>query len=186
MRPKVAFLVVGGGLLVIASLLMLRTKNDNRALASLGNDTLNTGSARDQSVTPHSLPSRKANRIYAEDRSASRPDSKLDLSSTLTPEDFEEAVNNRILELSELALQSDADSFKQILAELTNGVPQIRRAALDAVMQMGNMEAIPVLKTIAEHSTDAREVKDLREAIEFLTLPSLVEVTRAASRPVKN
>jgi hypothetical protein len=160
MRPKVAFLVVGGGLLVIASLLMLRTKNDNRALASLGNDT--------------------------EDRSASRPDSKLDLSSTLTPEDFEEAVNNRILELSELALQSDADSFKQILAELTNGVPQIRRAALDAVMQMGNMEAIPVLKTIAEHSTDAREVKDLREAIEFLTLPSLVEVTRAASRPVKN
>jgi len=85
-------------------------------------------------------------------------------------------VENRMAQLMELASQDDPASFSIILSELTNRDPQIRKAALDATLQVRNRDAIPRLMEAAEQTDDPHEKAAIADAIEFLKLPTLGEV----------
>jgi hypothetical protein len=85
-------------------------------------------------------------------------------------------VENRVAELMELASHDDAASLDIILSELTNREPEIRKAALEATLQVRSREAIPRLMEAAEQTDDPREKTAIADAIEFLKLPTLGEV----------
>jgi len=86
-------------------------------------------------------------------------------------------VEKRVAELMELASQDDPVSLEMILSELTNRDPEIRKAALNATLQARNREAIPRLLEAAEQTDDPREKAAIADAIDFLRLPTLGEVT---------
>lgn len=85
-------------------------------------------------------------------------------------------VENRVSELMELASQDGPASLDIILSELTNRDPAIRRAALEATLQVRSREAIPRLLEAAEQTDDPHEKAAIADAIEFLKLPTLGEV----------
>ncbi len=93
-------------------------------------------------------------------------------SPSVSPED----TARKMAELQDLGMDDDAASLHKILRELTNGVSEVRRAAVDATLQFGSRDAIPALKAAAANTTNATERATFQEAIEFLKLPSLTEL----------
>jgi hypothetical protein len=85
-------------------------------------------------------------------------------------------VENRVAQLMELASQDDPASINIVLSELTNRDPEVRKAALNATLQVRSREAIPRLLEAAEQTDDPREKAAIADAIEFLKLPTLGEV----------
>jgi len=95
---------------------------------------------------------------------------------TETPEAKQEAyVAKRVGELQDLGMENDSASLDTILAELGNGDPSIRQAAVDAAVQFGSRDAIPRLMTAAAQAADPKEKSTILDAVEFLNLPTLAE-----------
>jgi hypothetical protein len=86
--------------------------------------------------------------------------------------------------LQELQANDDAASLLAILSELTNSDKTIRAAAVEATIQFGSRDAIPVLKDLAARTGEAAEKKQLLDAADFLALPTLTEI-RAQNPDVK-
>ena len=89
-----------------------------------------------------------------------------------------EETDQEIEALAEAASKDDATSFQLIITSLRAERPEIRKAALEAAIQLGNRDAIPILKELAAKTEDAREKVEILDAIEFLELPSLSEIKR--------
>ncbi len=87
-----------------------------------------------------------------------------------------DATAARVAQLQELAMAEDADSLNNILSDLDNQDPEIREAALQATIQFGSREAIPKLQELAARTEDRQIKRELEDAAEFLSLPSLTEV----------
>ena len=93
-----------------------------------------------------------------------------------TPEAKQEAyVAKRVGELQDLGMEDDSASLDTILAELENGDPSIRQAAVDAAVQFGSRDAIPRLMTAAAQAADPKEKSTILAAVEFLNMPTLAE-----------
>ncbi len=84
-------------------------------------------------------------------------------------------VQAQIDRLAELQANDDDASLQAILKELTNENQLVRHAAIEASIQFGGHSAVPVLKDLAERTTDPDEKKELLDAAEFLALPTLSE-----------
>ena len=91
-------------------------------------------------------------------------------------------VEERVIELSELGMKNDAESFHKILETLDDPEPEIREAAVEAVLQFGDRRAVPALNALAAQTQDAEERARVLEAVEFLNLPSLSEVRAGRGR----
>lgn|GEM_PF-6130234 len=90
---------------------------------------------------------------------------------SMTPEERELAIHQERERLAVLAMNNDSQSLSTILGDLTSPEKEIRLAAIEATKQYSSTNAIPVLKAIAEQTTDPEEVAALAEALEFLELP---------------
>jgi hypothetical protein len=86
-----------------------------------------------------------------------------------------EYIHQRITELTALAMNDDTNSLNTILSELANPDPQIRKGALEAVIQFGDRSVIPHLKEVADQTESTAEKADILAAIDFLSLPTLME-----------
>ncbi len=84
-------------------------------------------------------------------------------------------VAKRVEELDGLAWFNDAASLDRILAEMRNTHPEIRKAALEAAVAFGSKDAIPKLEILARGTNDLKEQKAIADAIEYLSLPTMVE-----------
>ena len=93
----------------------------------------------------------------------------------VAPTNHAEQVSERVAELQALAMNDGTNSLEVIFSELSNPDPQIRRAALEAVVQFGDRSAIPRLQGIAEQTENEVERADLLAAVEFLNLPELTD-----------
>jgi hypothetical protein len=93
------------------------------------------------------------------------------IQKTLAPEEREQQIQRETERLAVLAMNSDAESLSNILADLTSPEKEIRMAAIEAAKQFDSTNAIPVLKAMAEQATDLEEANALAEAVEFLELP---------------
>jgi HEAT repeat protein len=85
-------------------------------------------------------------------------------------------IGPRMEAIAEASMKSDSNSFQIILNALKDENPEIRRAALDGVIQFGSRDAIPALKELVEKTEDPREKVEILDAIEFLALPSATEI----------
>lgn len=90
-----------------------------------------------------------------------------------------EQVEQHIAALMDASAKSDPNSLALITNSLQHPNPEIRKAALEATIQFGNRDAIPLLRDLAAKTLDAREKIELQEAAEFLELPSLSEIRRS-------
>lgn len=86
-------------------------------------------------------------------------------------------ITKRITELDELAWFDDAGSLHRILAELRNPQPEIRAAALAATKAFGSSDAVPYLTIIAAETRDPAEQKNIADLIEYLNLPTLLDLS---------
>jgi HEAT repeat protein len=64
---------------------------------------------------------------------------------------------------------------------LPNPDPEIRRAALAAVLEFGDRSAMPALEEALEVNSDPQEKAGIQKAIEYLQLPSFDERDSAGS-----
>lgn len=85
--------------------------------------------------------------------------------------------------ISDLSSTYDAASVPALARYLGHGDPEIRAAARDGLINLGERAAIPFLEAAAKKA-EAAEAKELLEAAEFLALPTWTE-RRAAERQAK-
>lgn len=90
-------------------------------------------------------------------------------------------IQEKLNQLDDLQYKNDAASLQAILNELTNSSPVIRHAAIESAIQYGDRSAIPVLKALAEQTTDEAEKKELLDAANFIALPTISDA-RAAKK----
>jgi hypothetical protein len=91
-------------------------------------------------------------------------------------------VDARTAELMDLGMNDDSESLHTILSELNNRDPQIRKAAVEAVVQFGSRDVIPNLMDAAAQTDDPQEKAEIMEAIQFLKLPTLSEAAAQANQ----
>jgi hypothetical protein len=100
--------------------------------------------------------------------------------TAMTAEQHDEYVQKRANELLGIAMYNDYAKHQEIIREMTNSDPDIRKAAVAAVVQTSDRQLIPEIQQIAD-STDDPDYKDaLEKAIAFMKLPTLTEMMQKA------
>jgi len=107
----------------------------------------------------------------------SAPETKIAANNPAN-QDEEDYVAERVSELHDLGMTDDPDSLSTITSEMDSREPQIREAALKAVIQFGSRDAIPALQNTMQHTDDPQEKVDLQKAIDFLELPTMSEIAK--------
>ena len=91
------------------------------------------------------------------------------------------AVNaqERVAELTALAMNNDTNSLKTIWSELSNPDKEIRDGALAAVVQFGDRSVAPRLRELAAQTEDPAEKAGILADADYLELPSLTDLSRS-------
>ena len=89
-----------------------------------------------------------------------------------------EYVQERVAELTSLAMNDDANSFDTIWSELSNPDKGIRAGALEAVIQFGDHSVGPRLRELAAQTQDPAEQSAILEAADYLDLPPITDLPR--------
>ena len=76
--------------------------------------------------------------------------------------------------------------METLLSEVRNPDQQIRQAALDALSQSGNRDAIPGLVELASQADQPENKSAIEEVIEFLKMPTLTELMTQAKASGKS
>lgn len=90
-----------------------------------------------------------------------------------TPEQERAVIAAKIEHLTQLSLRRDPASLSEIFAALKCPDREVREAAIDATTQVGDSNAIPMLKEASEMVDDPEEKIAFLEAMEFLAVPPL-------------
>jgi len=173
-RARIPLLAAGTAVLLLAGILVYQRSGPAG----------NTSSAAEQTSTskPPVRPDKRAS-IPHERASIPGLQNLSELPAPVEPPhppgspDHREWIDKRITELDALAWFDDSGSLGKILTELRNPLPEIRTAALEATREFGSRDAIPYLEAISKSSADPLEQKALGELIEFLNLPTLLEIS---------
>jgi hypothetical protein len=175
MRPKIVALVIGIAVVAVMGLFFLRARQPGPNDGAAGSADL----ARKTAQTPGGPQGQASNSITSP--VAQNLDGRPDVRTTnfltgtsaaggLTREDY---IEKRVGELTDLAMTDDPEALKTILSEINNPEGEIRKAAIEASKQFGSADAIPKLEE-ALASADGADKQDIKEAIEFLKLPSFL------------
>ena len=89
--------------------------------------------------------------------------------------DRQERVSERSAELMALAMNNDPNARDMLLSELQNPDKDIRSAAIDALIQLGDRSAVPRMRQLADRMQDPDEKADMLAAADFLDLPALTD-----------
>lgn len=171
MRAKVVIVIAGLGLLIFGSLFALH-KSPERTTSISNPPSSQTSSIVKAELESTPLPPTNA---IASDTQGANASSAQD--------GHQAYVEQRSSQLMDLAMNDDRASLDSILSELTNRDPEIRKAALEATIQFGSRDAIPKLADAASQTDDPNEKTALNDAIEFLKLPSLTEISAHSPKP---
>lgn len=88
-----------------------------------------------------------------------------------TPEERQAAIDAELKKLEDWQGNDDRASYFSIVNDLTHPEKDVRFAAMEALKQFGDSNAIPVLKDLAAKTDDLDEAKALLETAKFLSLP---------------
>jgi hypothetical protein len=89
-----------------------------------------------------------------------------------------EYVQERVAELTVLAMNNDSNSFNTIWSELSNPDREIRAGALEAVIQFGDHSVSPRLRELAAQTQDPVEQAAILQAADYLDLPPITDLPR--------
>jgi hypothetical protein len=88
-------------------------------------------------------------------------------------------VAKQIEEIQDLLGQADGSNnpivINAILDKLTHSEPEVRAAALDALRQLNDTNAIPGLQTAVNTMSDPREKVAVLDTIDYLRLPNITD-----------
>jgi HEAT repeat protein len=82
---------------------------------------------------------------------------------------------------AQAAGKDDPASLGKILDRVTNPEPEVRKAAIDAVLHLDDRAAIPLLKEALQKLEDPHDKAAILDAIEFLQAPSVEDAVAAAA-----
>ena len=158
--------IVGAG--VFTAHLMINVPSDSHQ-SPIQDQHLDSASATPAPIPAADLASRET-----------APSTALDPGSTEvvneTAEGKHEAeIARRIDQLQDLGMENDPASLDKILSELNNPEARVREAAVTAAVQFGSRDAIPRLEETLARTEDSSEKSALKEAVDFLKLPTLTE-----------
>ncbi len=166
MRPKIVLLTLVAAFALLGAIALLRGIAGKNAAVGGGGQTVSESA---------SGPLANA--------STNSPEFTGAMSSSGSPgvsEAMREAVINKELdEIQQLQDQVDGSNnlviITAILAKLASPEPEVRQAALDALRQMNDTNAIPGLQQAEQTMTDPRDKVAVLDTIDYLKLPSLTE-----------
>ncbi len=92
---------------------------------------------------------------------------------TQTPEEKAAAIQAEKDRLTHLEWYNDPQSLSNILADLNSPEKEIRMAAIQAAVQFGSTNAIPVLMQAYTNASDFDEKVALHNAADYLALPAV-------------
>ncbi len=174
MRLKFLLGVLGFGALTLGGLILISPKGGSTSTR--------------QPIAPASRDVAPTTEPQSEEKAglAVRPKAQANSAASQTEESdahvggakHEAYVEGRVAELQDLSRKTDSASLETLLSEIKNPDQEIRQAALDAITQSGNRNAIPGLQEAAAQTEDAAGKQAFEEAIEFLKLPTLTELLR--------
>ncbi len=81
--------------------------------------------------------------------------------------------------LDDYSAESHPRFLPLIVRELDHPDAEVRHAAVEALIQYGNRDAIPILRQRAELVSDPKEKAELLAAADYIALPSLTELKAA-------
>jgi len=172
MRPKVVLLIllVGAGILVLAGVLhgLVGRQSVDSPLPPQGADVAES--------SPGSLDTGQSGATPAVDTGAASGATSI---IATTPAEDRAALRDKDIEaISEALLSSEEDgnSVSAIATRLENADAQVRAAAREAAVHLGDTNIIPYLTVALERINDPREKVELMDAIQFLQLPSGADV----------
>jgi len=97
--------------------------------------------------------------------------------ATAAAPDAEAALEPTLQKIEELAITYDVAAIPALAAFLAHADPRVREAAREGLITLGEDEAVPYLKAAAQKAP-AEEAPLLKEAAEFLALPSITDFRR--------
>jgi hypothetical protein len=100
-----------------------------------------------------------------------------------------EAARERAAKLQQIGSTRDADSLNTVSSELNDADASVRRAAVAAAVEIGDRGIIPALQQAMEGDLEPQEKVKIQQAINFLQLPTLTEVSagqNAGQRPASS
>jgi hypothetical protein len=100
--------------------------------------------------------------------------------NAMSAEEHAEYVQKRANDLMGIAMLNDYTAHQEIIREMTNSDPAIRKAALAAVVQTSDRQLIPEIQQIADNTDDPDYKEALQKAIDFMKLPTLTEMMQKA------
>lgn len=163
MRPKVVIIVLAMGFLVLGLVAVLKgVGGKNNAAGEISTTSQPVGSAAASSGTnqPFSA-SRGANSVIVSDQMRAA------------------LIDRETEEIRDLFNQADGSNnvevIAAILAKLSHPEVEVRRAALDALRQLDDTNAVPGLEKAVENTQDLREKVAILDAIDYIKMPSLTE-----------
>ena len=77
----------------------------------------------------------------------------------------------------------DVKSIPLIAPYLDDPDPEIRKAAIDGFLRLGERDAAPLLREAAKRRESSKEIMALLQAAEYLELPSFTDVRKARHTP---
>lgn len=185
MRAKVLISALAIGIVVVAPAIYFHYKPTESASAPARQAAVDDTPAAPSQAVPPIL-----KRASSGAQAATDGVKIEDNSDSALPHD--EYVIKRKSDLYDMGMGKDPASLKVILAEMHNADPEIRQAALSAVIDFGSQDAIPALQNELSWASDLQEKVEIQKAIDFLQLPHLGQdggsITQSSdgSAPVSN
>ena len=170
MRPKVVILILAIGFGLLGAMLVLKGVMAGHS-GSAGGQTPVT------QANPAS-PSAAANNQAVPVNPAGSSNAAASAEQTRAA-----AIEKELAAIQELVSEADGDNNPTIISALLDKVvypePAVRAAALDALKQLNDTNAVPGLQQAAEHIADPRGKVAVLDVIDYLKLPNVTDVSPA-------
>jgi hypothetical protein len=101
--------------------------------------------------------------------------------ATIPAEDYEAQKQRDLDAISDVLVSGndDANALNVLASRFENVDPEVRKAAVEAALQLSNTNIIPQLNTALEHLKDPHDKAAILDAIAYLQLPSGNQITNA-------
>lgn len=130
--------------------------------------------ASDDSVEPHAARKALSPGIPAPPSTTTRAGHNNPNTESTSVTDKEGILN----EIQEASVTYDPGQLPRIAAFLNHTDAQIRQAAIDGMIVLGDSAAAPLLREAAKNALTAKEAVELEEAAAYMELPSARNVLR--------
>lgn len=135
-------------------------------------------SSRSSITSPAAPPQEPAKRLQSSAKTLERDDRARTASKPAAATDPERLATARAV-IESAALRYEPSAVKDIRPWLLDTDPEIRQAARDGLVMLGESDAIPFLRNAASRLTDPAEVASFHEAADLLSLPAWSESDEA-------